>query len=229
MEEIIKLDQITKRYRGAAVLDRLSLSVIEGQSAAFVGRNGCGKSTLLKVLAGLVRPDSGTVVLKRKLLFEYVPERFPQMSLTAVQYLSCMGRIEGLAASDIKEKCGRLFEDFFFTGLSGVPMKHLSKGSLQKVGVMQALLRRPDVLLLDEPLSGQDEESQKVLIQKVNGLRNAGTTVLMSCHERLLIDSFADRIYRIEGGAVSEQRIAEETRVRGSQSVEETKEGKENI
>ena len=83
MREIIKLNQISKVYNHKQILDQVDLSIYEGQSIAFTGHNGSGKSTMLKIIAGLVRPSGGKVVYREKLLFHYVPERFPKMNLTA--------------------------------------------------------------------------------------------------------------------------------------------------
>ena len=86
-------------------------------------------------------------------------------------------------------------------------MKDLSKGTLQKIGVIQALLRRPQVLLLDEPLSGQDMDSQMVFIQKMNALRAEKVTLLMSCHEKYLVESLSDTVMAVGHGQVNEVDI----------------------
>ena len=90
--------------------------------------------------------------------------------------------------------------DFFLESMINTKLNELSKGSLQKVGVIQALIGKRDVILLDEPLSGQDAASQDVFIEKINELRGKGVTVLMSCHERRLIDELTDREYTINNG-----------------------------
>lgn len=203
MDELITLEQISKTYHGVTILNRIDLSIRQGQSIALTGHNGSGKSTLLKTAAGLVRPDSGRVRYGRNLLFGYVPEHFPKMNLTAAQYLKSMGKISGLSGYEIEKRCRVLLADFFLTELADVPMKHLSKGSLQKVGAIQAFLKQPDILLLDEPLSGQDTDSQRVFIKKVNELRERGVTVLMSCHEQALIDALSGQSYRIESGKLT--------------------------
>jgi ABC-type multidrug transport system ATPase subunit len=79
-----------------------------------------------------------------------------------------------------------------------IPMKHLSKGTLQKVGVVQAFLTKPDVLLLDEPLSGQDIKSQNVFISLAKELSTCGVTIVMACHERFLTNSLSDTSYEIK-------------------------------
>ena len=200
---MITLDNIVKEYNKKIVLHDISMTIKQGQSIAFTGHNGCGKSTLLKIIAGLVQPTKGTVTYERPFLFHYVPEHFPQMQLTAEKYLFSQGKIEGIDEIELKKKIQSLSEDFFFEGMLNTQMKRLSKGSLQKVGVIQALLKEPDILLLDEPLSGQDVASQQVFIDKMNRLRKKGTVILMSCHEPYLIDAISDTVYRLNGGKLA--------------------------
>lgn len=200
MKELIKLENVSKKYDGRLILDNVSLSVYENQSVAFTGHNGSGKSTILKILAGLITPTQGKVTQSGRLLFHYVPERFPKTNLTAGQYLKRMGQIDGLTHIEIEEKCNQLSRDFFLEDMLGTPMKSLSKGTLQKIGVIQALLTQPDILLLDEPLSGQDMDSQQVFIKKMNELRKNNVTILMSCHEPYLIKSISDTLYVMEHG-----------------------------
>lgn len=200
---MITLDNIVKEYDKKIVLHDISMIIEKGQSIAFMGHNGCGKSTLLKIIAGLVQPTKGIVNYERPVLFHYVPEHFPQMQFTAEKYLFSQGKMEGIEEIELKERIQSLSQDFFFESMLKTPMKCLSKGSLQKVGVIQALLKEPDILLLDEPLSGQDIASQQVFIDKMNVLRKKGVVILMSCHEPYLIDAISDCVYQLEGGVLT--------------------------
>ncbi|WP_287714569.1 ATP-binding cassette domain-containing protein [Blautia sp.] len=210
MKEIIKLEKITKEYNHKLILDQVDLSIYEGQSMVFTGHNGSGKSTLLKIISGLVKPSSGKVVYRDKLLFHYVPERFPKMNLTPWQYLKRMGQMDGIPPKILAKRCEKLFSDFFLADMVNIPMKDLSKGTLQKIGVIQALLRTPQVLLLDEPLSGQDMDSQMVFIEKMNELRKEKVTLLMSCHEKYLIKSISDTVMAVGDGQVKQVDITTE-------------------
>lgn len=198
--ELIRLENVTKKYDGKQVLNGIEKTFYEGQSIAFMGHNGCGKSTLLKIIAKLTRPTSGEVIHRKPLLFHYVPERFLPVSLTARRYLMQMGAMDGLGRNEIRQKIETLADDFFLGQLLDVPMKSLSKGTLQKIGVIQAFLKKPEILLLDEPLSGQDIASQKVFIDKVNQLREQKVTIFMSCHEQKLVDAVSEEVYTIENG-----------------------------
>ena len=200
---MITLDNIGKEYNKKTVLRDISMTIEQGQSIAFTGHNGCGKSTLLKIIAGLVQPTKGKVNYERSFLFHYVPEHFPKMQLTAENYLFSQGKMDGIEEKELRERIQSLSGDFFFESMLKKPMKCLSKGSLQKVGVIQALLKNPDILLLDEPLSGQDIASQQVFIDKINMLRKKGVVILMSCHEPYLIDAISDCVYRLDDGVLT--------------------------
>jgi len=197
-EKIISLSNVAKSFGRNQVLDDINLTIHKGQSIALVGNNGSGKSTLLKIICGLANATSGKVTYSGKLKFNYVPEHFPKMGITAKQYLMHMGLIEGIAADRINEKLQELLQTFFMEHMADTQMKNLSKGSLQKVAVIQALLSRPDVLLLDEPLSGQDLQSQRRFIHLVKELILQEVTVIMSCHEMLLVNQLSDVAYEIK-------------------------------
>lgn len=199
---MIALKHIVKEYNKKVILNDIDLTIDQGQSIAFTGQNGCGKSTLLKIIAGLVRPTAGTVYLNKEKLIHYVPEHFPQMRLTAKQYLLYMGKMEKMEAMALETRIHGLAEEFFVSNMLDIPMKYLSKGSLQKIGVIQALLKEPDILILDEPLSGQDVMSQQVFIQKIQQLKKHNVTVLMSCHEPYLVDAIADEVYQFVDGKI---------------------------
>ena len=211
---MIALEHIVKEYNKRVVLNDINLTIEQGRSLAFTGHNGCGKSTLLKIIAGLVRPTAGMVSLEKGKLIHYVPEHFPQMRLSAKQYLLYMGRMEKLEGVELETRIQKLAEDFFVSNMLDIPMKYLSKGSLQKIGVIQALLKEPNILLLDEPLSGQDVMSQQVFIQKIKELQNHNVTILMSCHEPYLVDAIADDVYQFVDGKIvlADHKSAGETR-----------------
>lgn len=117
--------------------------------------------------------------------------------------------IDGMTVQDAEEKIQMLSKDFFLEDMMHTQMRHLSKGTLQKVGVIQALLTKPDVLLLDKPLSGQDLDSQNVFIDKINELRRENVTVLMSYHEPDLPLKISDIVYRISEGKIYQEKIVE--------------------
>lgn len=202
---MIELKEVRKSYNGIIVFENANLIFKEGTVTAFVGHNGCGKSTMLKVVSGLAKKDCGSITYDAKYRFAYVPEKFPAVNMSSGAYLMHMAEIDMI--HDKKESANiinALAREFYVNDMLDKPMKNLSKGTLQKIGVIQALMCKPDVLLLDEPLSGQDADSQEIFIDKIKNLKKQGVIILLSAHEPDLINSLADRIYTI-----SEQKVLE--------------------
>lgn len=204
----IKLENVSKVYDRRTIICPFHFTIQKGSSIAIVGHNGCGKSTLLKIMAGLIQPTTGKISYPNgKPLFHYLPEKFYPTPLKANTYLERMGEIDGIPKKELEKKICTLAEDFYVSEFLNVPMKSLSKGTLQKIGVIQALLYEPEILLLDEPLSGQDEDSKKVFIHKINKLREKGTTIIMSCHEKELTDALTEKKYTIQNGNFQEYKV----------------------
>lgn len=197
-EAIISLENVSKKYGSKTILKEINLEINPGQAVAFIGSNGSGKSTLLKMISGLVNVSSGSVRSTKKLKFNYIPENFPKLPLSAVEYLEFIRKMDKIPTQRFDMNCKELFTKFGMETMADIPMYHLSKGTLQKVVVIQALLSKPDVLLLDEPLSGQDIKSQQYFIEQVKGLLKENTTILMSCHEEFLIHMIASEVYEIK-------------------------------
>ena len=123
--------------------------------------------------------------------------------MTVEEYIYSVGRINGIAPSELKMKVKELYGLFYIEDMIEVPIKHLSKGSIQKVAVIQALLCKPDVLLMDEPLAGQDIKSQKNFMKLVKEMNDEGVTLIMSCHELFLVNQLAKTAYEIKNRTLS--------------------------
>jgi ABC-type multidrug transport system ATPase subunit len=195
-EKLITLENATKEYKGKRVIDSVSHVFFKGDSIAFYGHNGSGKSTMLKLLSGLIPLSDGEIHYHKDLRFSYVPEKFAGMEIEMIEYLEGIARVEGVDHQVVDD----LIKDFFLDSMIHTRMDKLSKGSLQKVGVIQAIMAPKDVILLDEPLSGQDADSQAVFISKIKELRKQGITIFMSCHEKRLIDELSDKVFTIDNG-----------------------------
>lgn len=201
---MITLRDVKKSYHGKVIFENVNLQLEAGTVTAFIGHNGCGKSTMLKVISGLARRDCGEIIYDQKYRFAYVPEKFPAIPMTARAYLRHMTEIDGsIPAGDKEELIASYAKDFYLEDMLDKPMKNLSKGTLQKIGVIQALLSLPDVLLLDEPLSGQDADSQDVFVAKIKALKEQGVIILLSAHEPALIHSLGDKVYTIRNGRLT--------------------------
>ncbi len=142
----IELQNISKNYKTKELYSSINEVFEETDSVAFVGHNGCGKSTMLKIIAKLVNPTKGKVIYSRKLSIRYVTEKFEPENITVHEFLKFMGKIEGLPDKYLKNIIDDLAKDFFITDFLDVNMKKLSKGTLQKVVVIQALLDKPMIL-----------------------------------------------------------------------------------
>ncbi|MFC0529494.1 ATP-binding cassette domain-containing protein [Phytohabitans kaempferiae] len=180
----MRLDGVWLRYRRGEpwILRGVTGAVGPGEAVAVVGRNGAGKSTLLRLAAGLLRPRRGAVH-DRPATTGYVPERFPaDQPFTARRYLLGMAAIHGLAPADARHAVGEWAERLHLGRLLDTPLAELSKGSAQKVGLIQGLVHRPDLLILDEPWEGLDAATRAEVPLIVADALDRGGRVLISDH-----------------------------------------------
>ncbi|GAB3798217.1 ABC transporter ATP-binding protein [Micromonospora zhanjiangensis] len=180
----MRLRDVWLRYtrRGPWVLRNVSVEIGPGQAAVVLGHNGAGKSTLLQLAAGVFRPDRGEV-LDRPGRVGWVPERFPaDQPFTVRQYLTAMGRMAGLSAATAPAAVDRWVERLGLAPYREIPLPQLSKGTAQKVGLAQALLVPPGLLVLDEPWEGLDAASRDLVPVLVAEVLADGGSVLVSDH-----------------------------------------------
>ena len=206
MEELITLQNVSKNYGNKSVLNNINLSLLSGETLAIIGVNGAGKSTLLKVMAGLCCLSNGKRIereRKDKIKIGYVPEHFPKLNFTPYEYICHMGKMQGLSQANIYKVSEELFDIFNITSMKDTRIKFLSKGTIQKVAVVQAIIEKPDILLLDEPLSGQDIESQEKFIGILQKFKTEKICIALACHERYLVDKLADKVVTIEKGEIT--------------------------
>ncbi len=167
MSALIEIDRLTKRFGSFTAVDDVSFSVAKGEVVGFLGPNGAGKSTTMRMLAGFMAPTAGTaricgadvveapVQAKRSLGF--LPEgapTYPEMTVSA--FLGFTGRIRGFRGAELTRRVGRAMERTQLEGVRLQPIETLSKGFKRRVGLAQALLHEPPVLVLDEPTDGLD-------------------------------------------------------------------------
>lgn len=201
---IIKIKNLVKKYNDRVIFDDVSLDIMKGESIALTGHNGMGKSTLIKILCGITSINSGEIIRDKSLKFNYIPENFSPLNIKAGEYIKLIGEIEGISKDDFLKKTNYFYKEFNLEKMINTSMKKLSKGTLQKISVVQALLSKSDILLLDEPLSGQDSDSQKTFIRMVKELIKDGVTVIMSCHELFLIEQLSTRILQAKDSKIFE-------------------------
>ncbi len=196
-EYIIEVENLSKKFGTKTILNNVNVKLKKGESVAILGNNGVGKSTFLRMICGITKVSSGKIIVHNNIQFNYIPENYSKLNLTVEEHMKCMGDLDKVDKEDYNAKINELYKEFYLENMKNIPMKHLSKGTLQKVAVLRALIKEPDVLLLDEPLSGQDINSQKNFIRIVKDLISQGVTVIMSCHEMFLVEELSSRILQI--------------------------------
>jgi ABC-2 type transport system ATP-binding protein len=214
---------LVKRYGPVVALDQVALAVAPGQLVGLVGANGAGKSTLVKIACGLVRPTSGTVAIygapagsrdaRRQLGYLAELFRFPGWS-TASEVLALHQRLAGSSrgASERDE----LLELVGLGDVAGRRVEGMSKGMQQRLGIAQALVGEPRLLLLDEPTSALDPSGRRAIRTLLLELRNRGIAVLLNSHLLGEVERVCDRVVILAGGeVVADGRPEELTRAGG--------------
>jgi ABC-2 type transport system ATP-binding protein len=204
-EYAVELKGVVKRYSDIVAVDSLDLTVSQGEILGLLGPNGSGKSTTLKMILGLVKPDSGLVKVMGKNAVEnpvgvkrligYVPET-PRIYefLTGLEYLDFVGDIYGVQLSDKKARIEKYMEALGLEGREGDVINSYSQGMKQKIVLISALIHKPKLLILDEPLNGLDPKSARIVKDLLKELTEQGVTSVVSTHILEIAQAMADRI-----------------------------------
>ncbi|WP_431880449.1 ATP-binding cassette domain-containing protein [Micromonospora chalcea] len=203
----MRLDGVWFRYHrhGPWVLRQVDVAVGPGEVAVVLGRNGAGKSTLLQLTAGVLRPSRGRVA-DRPRVVGWVPERFPaDQPFTVGAYLTAMGRVAGLSGPAADRAVRHWVERLGLARFHDVRLPRLSKGTAQKVGLAQALLRPPGLLVLDEPWEGLDAAAREAVPEIIGEVLAAGGAVLVSDHRGETVRLPGARHWSVTDGTVTEQ------------------------
>jgi ABC-2 type transport system ATP-binding protein len=213
--EFVVLRNVTKSFGSFRALNRISFGIKEGEIFGYIGPNGAGKTTTMKILVGLISDFQGEVsiggyqVPKRKdeihKLLGYLPQTVAFQEWRTVNHaLKTLGKLSGLSDAEVE---GRIPEILDLLGLADVRHKKISQlsgGMTQKVGLAQALLHEPKLLVLDEPLGGLDPLSRYQFKDIVLKLGQKGTTILFSSHILSDVQDVADRIGIINRGRIKQ-------------------------
>ena len=220
----IEVCQLTKDYPSVRALDNLNLAVRQGECFGLLGPNGAGKTTLVKLLLNLISPSSGTVHMfnqsvKNDFLREkigYLPERVRIYGfLTGSEFLDYQGKLYGMDRTIRKsrtEECLKtvsMYEDRFRR------IGEYSKGMVQRIGLAQALLNNPQLLLLDEPAAGLDPISNKEMRDILLRLKEAGVTIFINSHLLSEIEMLCDRVAILHRGHLVRTGTKQELTSRG--------------
>ncbi len=230
---MLEIQRLTKKYRNIAVVDDVSFTVRPGEVTGYLGPNGSGKSTTVKIITGLIDPTKGRVLLngrdvradllgfRRRL--GYVPEEAILYSyLTGLEYLQLMGRLRSLPAEEVERKANDLLEMFSLGAYRHAPISTYSKGMKQRVLISAALLHDPDVLILDEPLSGIDVTSALLFKHLLMELAGAGKTILYISHVLEVVEKVCARVIILHRGRImADDSVARLRELKNLPSLEE--------
>lgn len=216
---MIEVKNLTKRYGDLVAVSNISFTAAKGQVLGFLGPNGAGKTTTMRIITGFMPATSGTVTVAGFDIFEqskecrrrigYLPESPPVYNdMTVLSYLRFVGRIRGVAKADLNDAVDRVLRA---CGLLDVPNRvigHLSKGYRQRVGLAQAIIHNPDVLVLDEPTIGLDPR-QIIDIRSLIKELASNRTVILSTHILPEVTQLCDKVVIINQGRIVVEEMLE--------------------
>ena len=207
---MITVQQLTKRYARNTAVDHISFEVEKGQIVGFLGPNGAGKTTTMRILTCFLPPSSGTAMvagfdvleepLEVKRRIGYLPETPPlYLEMRTGEYLSFVGRLKGLSGNELRQRVDYVLDRCAIADVKDKVLGKLSKGYRQRVGLAQAIIHNPDVLILDEPTAGLDPKQineTRDLIKSLSG----DHTIILSTHILPEVEQTCERVIIINRG-----------------------------
>jgi len=234
---MIEVENLTKRYGPTLAVSDVSFQVQKGEILGFLGPNGAGKTTTMRIITGFLSPSEGRVrvagvdvvesPLEAKRHIGYLPENPPVYTdMTVNEYLAFVGRIKGLPRAELKKRVGEVNEKCSIADVQDRQIGKLSKGYRQRVGLAQALIHNPDILILDEPTAGLDPKQIIETRELIKGLAGQHT-VILSTHILPEVSKTCQRVVVISKGTVVAMGAPDEltARLQGYGSVLVTVEG----
>src|SRR5829696_6488592 len=232
---MIELSALTKRYGTFTAVDALDLDVPRGELFGFLGPNGAGKTTTLRMIAGILRPSSGTVRIagidisadpvaaKQKLGF--IPDRpFIYEKLTGVEFLRFVAGLYGQSGEEVERRGRELLALFDLEEWQDELVESYSHGMRQKLIISSAFVHKPEVIVVDEPMVGLDPKAARTLKDLFREYTRRGNTIMMSTHTLEVAQSMCDRIAIIQGGKIRALGTMDELRAdsaAGTQGLED--------
>ncbi len=210
---MIVLNGLTRLYGQMTAVDHVSVSIPEGQICGYLGPNGAGKTTTVKMITGMIKPTEGTAriagydiqenPLEVKRRIGYVPESGAlYQSLTAYEYLQFVGRLYAIHGKELDRKISEICDFFHLGDRMHQRMAEYSKGMRQKVVIASALLHDPEVIILDEPLSGLDANSALLLKELIRNLAGEGKTIFYCSHILDVVENLCERVVILDQGKI---------------------------
>ncbi len=210
---MLEIRSLSKRFNGIPAVENISFSIRPGEILGYLGPNGAGKSTTVKMIIGLLAPSEGQILFEGRSVIEdlpgfqcrvgYVPEE-PNLYpfLSGREYLQLCGRLRGLPRAVLDSKMDEFLHLLSLWEDRHCPLSSYSKGMRQKILLAAALLHNPEVLILDEPLSGLDVSSALVLREIMQGLAAQGRIVFYSSHVLEVVEKICSRVLILRKGRV---------------------------
>src|SRR5258706_24684 len=210
---MIEVSQLTKRYGPTVALDHVTFTIQPGEVVGLLGPNGAGKTTMVKMLTGYLPPTEGSArvahydIVQQSLdvrrRIGYLPETNPLYEELAVyESLEWTARLRGMNPSTYPAAIRKVMEACGLSTVVGMDIAHLSKGFRQRVGLAQAILHDPEILILDEPTSGLDPNQQREVHSLIQAMRSR-KTILLSTHTLSEANSVCDRVLIIHRGRIA--------------------------
>jgi ABC-2 type transport system ATP-binding protein len=216
MTAAIETQNLTKEYphgflhlKRKTSLENLTMQVEDGEVFGFLGPNGAGKSTTIKLLMGIIFPTAGSAQILGKPVSDvsmhqdigYLPEQpYFYDYLTAAEVLDYFARFHGFGAAERKQRVQKMLRKVGLETAGKIQLRKFSKGMLQRIGLAQAIVHDPKLLILDEPMSGLDPVGRREVRDIILELKNAGKTILFSTHILSDAETLCDRVGVIAGG-----------------------------
>jgi ABC-2 type transport system ATP-binding protein len=214
----VSLKNVVKIYRNSMkvwnkvnAVDDISFDIKEGEIVGFAGHNGAGKTTTIKMMLGFISPTKGEIKIfdsypgdvKIKKRIGFLPERpYFHTQLTAKELLRYMGKLSGLSGKILEDAIDKNLKKTGLITEKNKKLSDFSKGMLQRIGLAQAILHEPDLLILDEPMSGLDPLGRKDMKNIIRALKKQGKTILFSSHILSDLEDLSDKILIIDHGKI---------------------------
>jgi len=211
---MIELRALSKNYGRFTAVDQLTLEVPKGELFGFLGPNGAGKTTTLRMIAGILQPTAGTVIIggediqknpeAAKAKLGFVPDRpYVYEKLTGAEFLRFVAALFGQEGASVERRLDELLELFELTPWKDELTESYSHGMRQKLLISSALVHRPEVVVVDEPMVGLDPKSARTLKDLLRAFVQRGGTVLMSTHTLEVAEAMCDRIAIVHHGRLA--------------------------
>ena len=208
----IDVIELTKKIKETVILDKVSLQMEEGKIYGLIGRNGSGKTMLIRSLAGIMEPTEGEIRYNGKILYKEIPV-IPSIGVViggVGLYPELTGMENLLQLANIKKKIGKeeIAKTIIQVGLDPKDRRAYRKYSLgmkQRIIIAQAIMEKPEVLLMDEPTNGLDEEGVKLIRELLQRKKEEGCLILLASHNAEDIRQLCDKVYRVDKGKVKKE------------------------